>query len=122
MEQQHHILVIDDNEDILYMLQAMLKIKGYKVSVKKNIKALDEDIEKLAPDVILMDMLLSGIDGREVCVHLKAHQQFARIPVIMISAHPEAKETCLAAGADHFLEKPFEMSEMLRVVASALSQ
>ena len=121
MPHNSHILVIDDNEDILFMLQAMLKIKGYKVSVKKNMESLDANIEALSPNVILMDMLLSGVDGREVCKHLKSHKNFAHIPVIMISAHPEAKETCLAAGADYFLEKPFEMNEIFKVVATALS-
>jgi len=114
-------MVIDDNEDILFMLQAMLKIKGYKVSIKMNMDNLDRTISELLPDVILMDMLLSGADGREVCRMLKATPAFAAIPIIMISAHPDAKVKCLEAGANFFLEKPFEMNEIFNVVATALA-
>jgi CheY-like chemotaxis protein len=114
-------MVIDDNEDILFMLQAMLRIKGYKVSIKVNMDDLEQTISELSPDIILMDMLLSGADGREVCRKLKADPIFAAIPVIMISAHPEAKEKCFEAGANFFLEKPFEMSEIFEVVSNALA-
>ena len=74
-----HILVIDDNEDILFMLDAMLKLKGYKVSIKKNIENLEIFMKQLAPDVILMDMFLLGGDGREVCKWLKANVTFSKI-------------------------------------------
>ena len=121
MPNPSHIMVIDDNEDILYMLQAMLKIKGYKVSIKMNMDNLEQTISELSPDIILMDMLLSGADGREVCKQLKANPAFAAIPIIMISAHPEAKIKCLEAGANFFLEKPFEMSEIFEVVSNALA-
>jgi CheY-like chemotaxis protein len=114
-------MVIDDNEDILFMLQAMLKIKGYKVSVKMNMDNLERTISELLPDIILMDMLLSGADGREVCRKLKGNPAFSGIPIIMISAHPEAKQQCLAAGADYFLEKPFEMNEIFGAVEKALA-
>ena len=65
-------------------------------------------------------MLLSGADGREICMKLKANPDFAQIPIIMISAHPEARQKCLEAGANYFVEKPFEMNEILEMVATAL--
>lgn len=117
-----HVLIIDDNEDILFMLEAMLKIKGYKVSVKKNTGNIEAAVISIDPDVIIMDMLLSGADGREICRQLKANDSLAKIPVIMISAHPEAKVHCLNAGANYFVEKPFEMSEILQTVAKAAAK
>jgi CheY-like chemotaxis protein len=114
-----HLLVIDDNEDILFMLQAMLQHKGYQVSVKENTSNIEKFITELNPDIILMDMLLSGADGREVCRHIKSADALSQIPVIMLSAHPQAKAECLAAGANYFLEKPFEMEDMFRVVKEA---
>ena len=116
---QLHILVIDDNQDILFMLQAMLRHRGYYVSIKEDIHELDSFIEEALPDIILMDMLLSGADGGEVCRHLKSIQKFSNIPVIMLSAHPQAKTECLAAGADFFLEKPFEMSDLFSILDNA---
>jgi DNA-binding response OmpR family regulator len=57
-----------------------------------------------------MDMLLSGDNGTDVCKSIK---QSSPIPIMMISAHPNAKEICLAAGADEFIAKPFDMQDML---------
>jgi CheY-like chemotaxis protein len=116
-----HILVIDDNEDILVMLQAMLQLKGHKVSVIQSFTEVDKTIERLLPDVILMDMLLSGADGRLLCKHFKATEAFAHIPVIMISAHPDARKECLEAGANFFVEKPFEMEQLLEAVERAVA-
>ena len=64
LTKQLHLLVIDDNEDILFMLQAMLQHKGYKVSIKENTNDIEMYIKEISPDIILMDMLLSGADGR----------------------------------------------------------
>jgi DNA-binding response OmpR family regulator len=115
-----HILVIDDNQDILLMLKTMLTIKGYGVSVKDNIKGLESSIKELKPDVILMDMLLSGADGREVCKELRKNAAFAHIPIVMISAHSHVKEECIEAGANYFMEKPFDMNNLIKIVEEAL--
>ncbi|HEX5024059.1 MAG TPA: response regulator [Agriterribacter sp.] len=117
-----HILIIDDNQDILAMLKSMLELKGYRVSVKDNIRDIEPAIKALMPNVILMDMLLSGADGREVCKQLKASPLLSRIPVIMISAHPNAETECLEAGADFFLDKPFDMENLFDVVGAAVKQ
>lgn len=119
LTKQLHLLVIDDNEDILFMLQAMLQHKGYKVSIKENTNDIEMYIKEISPDIILMDMLLSGADGREICRHIKSIDSFSPIPIIMLSAHPQARTECLAAGANYFLEKPFEMEELFQVVGLA---
>lgn len=122
MPENTHILIIDDNEDIVMMLKAMLGMKGYQVEVKTNTIQLKEHIESHTPDLILMDMLLSGADGREICEELKADPRFSSIPIIMISAHPSAEEDCLAAGTDYFLAKPFEMKDLFSMVRKALEK
>ncbi|MEI9956157.1 MAG: response regulator [Ferruginibacter sp.] len=116
-----HVLVIDDNEDILFMLKAMLNFKGYTVSVKENTDDLENFITTLSPSIIIMDMLLSGADGREICKQIKATPSLSSIPILMISAHPQAKEECIAAGANYFLAKPFEMNDIFQTLATALS-
>ena len=115
------VLIIDDNTDILFMLKAMLTMKGYSVSTKENADNLENTLKTIAPGVIIMDMLLSGTDGREVCKSLKMDPTFQHIPIIMISAHPQAREECLAYGADYFLEKPFDMYDILDLVANAVN-
>ncbi|MEI9935076.1 MAG: response regulator [Ferruginibacter sp.] len=119
---KYHVLVIDDNEDILFMLKAMLTHKGYEISVKENTENIESAIESLSPDVILMDMLLSGSDGREICNQLKANPLLSHIPIIMTSAHPQANKECLNAGADFFLAKPFEMNDLFQTVATTLKK
>ncbi len=121
MPEPAHVLIIDDNVDILFMLKAMLNMKGYTVFTKENIEGLESELKSIVPEVIIMDMLLSGTDGREVCKSLKMDPLFSHIPIIMISAHPLAKEECLAAGANHFLEKPFDMYDVLDLVAGAVN-
>jgi CheY-like chemotaxis protein len=121
-ERQAHILVIDDNEDILSMLHAMLEHKGYQVSVLEKPDGLIGIIAELLPDIVLMDKLLSGSDGCEFCKQIKADPKLAHIPVIMISAHPQAATECLAAGADFFIEKPFEMDQLLQTIEAAVNK
>ena len=117
----YNVLVIDDNEDILLMLKAMLQYHGFHVSIKENAIEVSSFIERLLPDVIVMDMLLSGADGREVCKEIKNNPAIATIPVIMISALPEAGESCMNAGANYFIGKPFEMKEIVQTVSLALA-
>ena len=114
------ILIIDDNEDIVLMLRAMLNLRGYNSDVRTNVLNLEEHLRETAPHLILMDMLLSGADGREVCKKLKDNGEFSSIPILMISAHPTAKEDCLAAGANYFLAKPFDMHNLFETVHEAL--
>jgi len=114
-----HILVIDDNEDILHMLKTMLELKRYKVSIRDNAEEIEKTIDVLKPDIIIMDMLLSGMDGRDVCRELKKNPSTSNIPLLMISAHPNAQSTCLEAGADYFLSKPFDMNDFFDKVRLA---
>lgn len=117
MAPQKHVLVIDDNQDLLTMLNAMLKMKGYNVTMKENTDNIEAVVKELLPDIILMDMLLSGADGREICRQLKMTPELATIPLVMLSAHPQAREECLEAGADRFVEKPFDMKHLLATLA-----
>ena len=104
------------------MLKAMLQLKEYKVFTKETADNIESFIQELHPDVILMDMLLSGADGREVCKLVKANTAISSIPVVMMSALPNAKEMCIKVGADYFIGKPFEMKDMFDAIADALKK
>lgn len=119
-ESSKKIMIIDDNEDIVTMIKAMLVMKGYSVCIKNNTIEMEDSIKKTMPDLIIMDMLLSNADGRIICKSLKNDSRFAPIPVLMISAHPNAKEECLNAGAEMFLGKPFDMQDFFRAVEKSL--
>jgi CheY-like chemotaxis protein len=114
-----HILVIEDNEDILMMIEMMLIHQNYRVSKKADGDNVELFIKETRPDVILMDMLLSGVDGTLVCKKIKEDPSTKHIPVIMISALSQGQEKSEEVGADFFLAKPFEMEDLLTITAKA---
>jgi len=113
MNKKEKILVLDDDPDIGTMIKMMLEYKGYSVTVSDRAEQANEILKTNEVDLIIMDMLLSGVNGTDLCSELKKDSSLARTPVIMISAHPNAKEICLQAGADEFISKPFDMQDIL---------
>jgi DNA-binding response OmpR family regulator len=115
------ILIIDDEPDILEFLQIILVDEGYEVAISDKDDYLNLLQQGSLPDLILLDMLLSGRDGREIVRDLKRQPETRSIPVVMFSAHPSAEEEVLQAGADDFLAKPFGIDELLAKVERWLS-
>lgn len=114
------ILVVDDDPDILEFLQVILEEEGYSVTTSNKGEYLEQLHTGGLPHLILLDVFLSGKDGREIVRYLKSQQETKHIPVIMFSAHPSAKYTALEAGADDFLEKPFTIDAILAKIDSRL--
>jgi DNA-binding response OmpR family regulator len=113
MNKKQNILVLDDDPDIGTMIKMMLEYKGYSVTVSDRAEKMGEILLDNRVDLIIMDMLLSGTNGTDLCVELKQNKSTSHIPIMMISAHPNAKEICLGAGADEFISKPFDMQDIL---------
>jgi len=113
---QAHILVVDDNEEILSTISIILTRKLYKVTAMRRVEDFAEAVKKLAPDLILLDKNLGWADGCELCKTIKQHSLLAPIPVIMFSAYYKKREECLDAGANEFIEKPFEMLALLQTI------
>jgi DNA-binding response OmpR family regulator len=110
------ILVIDDDESILDAVSLILEENDYEVkSTLKAEEAYPKAIE-FQPDLILLDVLLSGKDGREICKDLKEQSETKDIPVVMISAHPSARASVKEFGADDFIAKPFQVEDLLSSV------
>jgi DNA-binding response OmpR family regulator len=114
------LLVVDDDPDILEFLQVILEEEGYEVLTSTKGEYLEQLHNGGLPNLILLDVLLSGKDGREIVKHLKSQDETKHIPVIMFSAHPSAEQTARAAGADDFIAKPFNIDELLARVAKYL--
>ena len=113
---QKKILVVDDEPDILEFLQIIFDEAGFLVVTTEKGDYLEKLNTGALPDLILLDMLLSGKDGREIVRHLKSQERTRHIPVIMFSAHPSAEKTALAAGADDFVEKPFDIDVLMQKI------
>lgn len=120
MEQQaKRILVVDDDPDILDALQLLLEFAGYEVKTSEKGEYAENlrDTNGGLPHLIILDVLLSGKDGRLICQKLKSQEETKSIPIIMISAHPTARQSVAAVGADDFVAKPFDADELLAIVA-----
>lgn len=114
------ILIVDDDPDIVLVLTTMLEDAGYVAVAADTAADLMGLLKRELPDLIVLDMLLSGHDGREIVSQLKATAATAPIPILMLSAHPAAESGARDAGADGFLAKPFEMDALLAMVAAHL--
>ena len=111
-DNKHTIVVLDDDPDIGTMIRVMLEFRGYEVIVTERGKDMFDLLRERSVHLVITDLLLSGDDGREICATLKKNPASSEIPVLMFSAHPNARESCLQAGADEFIAKPFDINEL----------
>ena len=109
------ILMIDDDPHAQVMLSTLLAQEAYRLCFAADgLTGLDQ-AAALLPDVILLDVMLPGIDGYEVCQRLRANPRLAEVPILMLTVLTDAASRLrgLQAGADDFLSKPFDRSEMI---------
>ncbi|RYE18710.1 MAG: response regulator, partial [Sphingobacteriaceae bacterium] len=90
---------------------------GYEVASTQNGAAVPSVLKKNTTDLILLDIWMSGHDGRDICRELKRNSTTKNIPVLMISASRDVRQSALDSGADDFLEKPFEINTIIDKVA-----
>ena len=109
----NRILVLDDDPDIGIMIKIMLEYKGYSVILTDRADKAADIIRTNEINLLIMDMLLSGVNGTDVCTGLKQNSLTSSTPIMMISAHPNAKQICMDAGADDFISKPFDMQDLI---------
>ncbi|MEO8854518.1 MAG: response regulator [Ginsengibacter sp.] len=110
------ILVTDDDEGVQDIFKLIFERAGYDVDVQGDAFSIF-DHKYRRPDLFLLDKQLSGQDGLKVCRYLKSDDNTKNIPVIIVSATPDIGRMAKEAGADDFIEKPFQMKELLNVVA-----
>lgn len=109
------ILVADDDPAILESLCLILEEFGYEVDSTVDGETIYK-MKKDLPNLLLLDIWMSGQDGREICRYLKNEDTTKSIPVIMISASRDIGRSTLEAGADDFLPKPFDMHALLEKI------
>lgn len=120
-KQSRRVLVVDDEESILDAVKLILDDEGYSVKAIFKGDEVYKEVETFKPDLILLDVLMSGKDGRIICKNLKTNPDTKDIPIIMISAHPSANETMNDYKADDFLPKPFRVDELLDILNKYLN-
>jgi DNA-binding response OmpR family regulator len=107
------ILVIDDDIDILDSLGSILRLSGFEVFTSHHAEQIAQLIRTIEPDLILLDIMLSGFDGRTICYILKSNARYQSLPIIIFSASDISREEVLATGANEFVAKPFGMDLLL---------
>lgn len=117
-----HILIVDDEEDIIELLTYNLTREGYRVSNLNSGEGVVKFVEKSKPDLVLLDLMLPGIDGIEVCKKLRAKESITNTKIIMLTAKGEDIDvvTGLEVGADDYMAKPFSPKVLVARVRNLL--
>ncbi len=109
------VMVVEDEPAIREVMKMMLEEVGYEVQTSNDGVSVQEMRENL-PDLVLLDLRVSGIHGKDICKHLKGQDLTKHIPIIIISANYDIAKITSEAGADCFIAKPFDMAELLSKV------
>jgi two-component system alkaline phosphatase synthesis response regulator PhoP len=117
-----HILVIEDEEDIAELIRYNLEREGYRVTHADSGERGIEIVRRQHPDLLLLDLMLPGVDGLEVCKRVKADAATAKTPIIMVTARGEEADvvTGLELGAEDYLTKPFSPRVLVARVRAVL--
>ena len=112
------ILVVDDNEDNAHIIRDYLESKGYPISVAYNGDEAMALFAKEKPAIVLLDVMMPGRDGWQVCREIKMSPSGKSVRVVMVTALQDwmDKRQALETGADDFVEKPFELVKLGEVV------
>jgi DNA-binding response OmpR family regulator len=113
------ILVIEDDPDILNAVNMVLGSEGFDVDVLLRGQPILQN-QFIKPDLFILDLRLPDADGFMICRHLKSKPNYRDVPIIIISANPKSRNQALEAGASAFIEKPFEIRELVSLVNSTL--
>lgn len=114
------VLVFDDDEDILEICKYILERKGLEVFTKQSCVHVIEDLKEYRPDVVIMDNLIPEIGGVVATRTIKNDAEFGHIPVILFTASKDIQKLAQDAQADDFIEKPFNLNQMEKIVENAL--
>ncbi|WP_300437567.1 response regulator [Christiangramia sp.] len=116
------ILIVDDDQTIGFMLRDILEFNDHTVIVSQQPRKTKENILEHDIELILLDKLISGVDGTDVCAELKQDEKVAHVPVLMMSALHNVGDICRSAGAVDFIAKPFDMETLNTKVSTILKE
>jgi len=117
-----YLLFADDNEDMRHMVRDLLRASGHEVSLARDGPSALEEIQRREPDLLILDLMMPGLSGFEVCRRVKDNPFTCHIPVLMLTGEGdiERKVEGFEAGADDYLAKPFDPRELRTRVAALL--
>ncbi|CAN5204906.1 hypothetical protein BH23BAC2_BH23BAC2_20680 [soil metagenome] len=116
------ILLVEDDHNLGLMICELLEINGYEVRL---LRMPDKTVTNLLEekfDLVLMDKLLSGVDGTDICAKIRKTDTISDTPILMMSALDGARKNCIEAGATSFIDKPFEIKDLLVCVKDTIGK
>lgn len=113
--QKKTILVADDDEAILDALTLILEEAGYEVTATAD-GAMLQNLSQPMPDLLLLDIWLSGWNGRDICLALKREERTKHLPIVLFSANRETQRIAREVGADDFITKPFDVDTLMQTI------
>lgn len=124
MEEKVKILVIDDNKEIVNAVKQLLEVRGFIIQSAYGGKEGLELIKKEKPDIIILDIMMPDIDGRDVLIALKKSEETKNIPVIMLTAKIEQfeRQYGMELGAYEYVPKPYESDVLLRHIKTIIDK
>jgi len=123
LEKQETILVVDDNRDNVEILTVFLESRGYRVASARDGKTALAKLEEVNPALVLLDVMMPGMDGWQVCRTIKRHPEFGAVRVVMVTAKGgyEDKFEGMRSGADDYVVKPVDLGELEKKVQRNLA-
>jgi DNA-binding response OmpR family regulator len=115
------ILVVENDAEILNVLNYLLKDEGFEVKTLRNVDDLIATITTFKPDAILLDVIVPGVEGTEVCRMIKSKKDLTHIPLIVLSTHPIVTATIKELCADEVVSKPFDINHLVEVISNQLA-
>lgn len=115
------VLVVDDDHDILTVVEIVLNMHNFKVQVLSKPDEINNTIKSFFPDLILLDVALGSVDGRDICKELKQSNETKHIPVLLFSAHYDLINDIHECFADGLITKPFETLTLVDSINKAMA-
>lgn len=109
------IFVADDDIDILNLIKIVLENEGYNVVI--SINGLELRTLSQKPDMVFLDINMSGVDGKDICYQFKRNADYSTIPVVLLSADMNIGVIAAACGADGYVAKPFDINEIIEIAS-----
>ncbi|RYE21483.1 MAG: response regulator [Sphingobacteriaceae bacterium] len=114
------IVVIDNDPYVLDVVQEVLNYEGFNVEIFENTANILKLVQQCRPDLLILDYILEGVNGGELCKELKSHRATAKLPVMICAAYPRILHSLGFYGCDAFLAKPFDLTELVSKVSGLL--
>lgn len=114
------VLIVEDSEELISLYRDLLEPDGFRLSFLAGSDDIIQHLTELQPDLVLLDFLIAGINGGELCSQIKKNPATSCIPVIMATAYPRLLNSLGHYGWDDFIAKPFELEEFYRVIRKHL--